>query len=185
MLGAKRRRAEFRARGGKLNRSGGARGRRTDRRTRSGSTSSAAIQGSESSGRRSPSGESPGNRKQCSSRKNHCRRDPAAVVRERQHPADRAAEPRAKHARQPLALARIGEARIERIDVVGQTSLAPQVVPGVFVGRHQAVARSSPSSCRQASRKTLGVRASWPVVVVARREQARHRSRAARRRWRK
>jgi|GEM_PF-1139150 len=61
------------------------------------------------------------------------------IANNRQHVADRTFEPLLENARQALALQRILHLRFVDHDVARQAPLAPQVVPGVLIGREKIV----------------------------------------------
>ncbi len=92
------------------------------------------------------------------------------VVRKRQHVAGDRLEPLTKHAREAISLHRIVEPRVERIDVDGQFSLAPHVIPGIFERRHEPVL-FEPEEKRDAAREALGVRRLVPISDAILRRQ--------------
>ncbi len=67
------------------------------------------------------------------------RAPPRGAARDRQHVAHRLVEPGGEEAAQALALERIVEPGVERIDVHRQLVLAPQVIEDVLVGREDAL----------------------------------------------
>ena len=78
------------------------------------------------------------------------------VARDRQHVAHRVVESLLEHLAQTLALQGIVEPCIERIHVGRQPALAPQVVPGVLVGREH-VGRIQCQSRGNAAQKACGL----------------------------
>ena len=75
--------------------------------------------------------------------------DRRALGPQRQHVAGDAAQARAEHRARAGRARRIVEARLQHVDVHGQTPLAPQVVVDVLVGR--ACANASSTARRRAS----------------------------------
>ena len=82
---------------------------------------------------------------------------------------------------QALALDRIVEPRIERVDVRRQLALAPQVVVGVLVGRRTRLAGSTPSRARDAFEHAARLGLGRAVAPGARSRTVRDGSRSARR----
>src|SRR5690606_1608161 len=71
-----------------------------------------------------------------------------SVVAKREHPARLRAQALPKDTRQALPLDGVLQIGFEGIDVGGEASLAPQIVPDVFVGGHEPVS-THPQGVRQ------------------------------------
>ena len=97
---------------------------------------------------------------------------PAAVVLERQGPADHLVEALVEDAGQPRALERILEPALEGVDVGRQPALAPEVVPDVLVGGHAAVSGEA-ERLRQGLEEAVRVLVVVSVVALGLGEQAR------------
>ena len=74
-------------------------------------------------------------------------------------------KPLAEHLAQALAFHRIGQPRVERIDIGGELALAPQVVPGVLVGREH-VLRIERQAARHAAQKLVRLRIGDLVILA-------------------
>ena len=86
-------------------------------------------------------------------------------ARDRQHVADHLVQALTEHLADALAFQRVGQARVERVDVARQLAFAPQVVPGVLESREHVLA-VEPEPRRHAAQQALRLDFGGAVILV-------------------